>query len=93
MECRGRTDCVACLFAVGWRIDTELEAVLIDVVLLVMILDRVGRPFGEFVTDGVGVEAPSWSWSSSSLSFSLMRESRSSMVEQGEVVFTDGDLR
>ena len=47
---------------IDWRIDVDVEAVVrIDDVLLVMSLDKVGRPFGEFVTDGVGVEVPSWS--------------------------------
>ena len=51
-----------------------------------IILERVGRPFSGLVTEGVGVEAPSWSSSSPSASFSLARSS----VERVEVVFTDG---
>ena len=80
MGCRDRIECVGCLDAVE----------RMDDVLLVIILERVGRPFsGVVVTEGVGVEAPSWSSSSPSASFSLARSS----AECVEVVFTDGDLR
>lgn len=86
--CRERTEGTGCL------IDVEpMER--IDDVLLVMILDKVGRPFEEAVTDGVGVEVPSWSSSSSpSSSLSLARGSRSSTltVKRVEVVFVDGDF-
>jgi len=47
--------------------DVEAE-VRMDEVLLVMSLDRVGRPFGEVLTEFVGVEAPSWSSPSPPLS-------------------------
>ena len=80
MGCRDRIECVGCLDAVE----------RMDDVLLVIILERVGRPLsGVVVTEGVGVEAPSWSSSSPSASFSLARSS----AECVEVVFTDGDLR
>lgn len=52
MGCRGRTERAGCL------VDAD-DVERIDVVLLVMSLDNVGRPFGELETEGVGVEAPS----------------------------------
>jgi hypothetical protein len=72
----------------------DVEAVeRIDDVLLVISLDRVGRPFGEVLGEGVGVEAPSWS-SSPSPSCSLARESRSFILDKRvDDVVTDGDLR
>lgn len=62
----------------------------IDDVLLVMSLARAGRPFGEFVTDGVGVELPSRSSPSPSPSFS---RSSAPAAEREEVVCADGDFR
>ena len=61
-----------------------------DDALLVMSLDRVGRPLGEVLSEAVGVEVLSGSSSPSPST----RESRSLMLDKRvEVVFTDGDLR
>ena len=64
----------------------------IEDVLLVMSLDRVGRPFGEVLSEAVGVEGPSWSSSPSpSPSLSLVRSFI--LDKRVDVVVIDGDLR
>lgn len=80
MGCRGRT-------CTGSLVDVDAVERIEDV-LVVMILDNVGRPLGEVETEGVGVDAPSWS-SSSSPSLSCGRSS----VERVDAVLVDGDLR
>ena len=63
-----------------------------DDALLVMSLDRVGRPLGEVLSEAVGVEV--LSWSSSPPPSPSTRESRSLMLDRRvDVVLTDGDLR
>ena len=58
-----------------------------DDALLVMSLDRVGRPLGEVLSEAVGVEVLSGSSSPSPSTRSFILDKRV------EVVFTDGDLR